>query len=70
MEFQLSLRCDEHPDPHDCPDNLIYLSEQFDEYGILVHDGGASYVIIQYCPWCGTNLPESKLPSEHRTLLT
>jgi hypothetical protein len=32
----------------------------FDEYGIVVHDGGKSYVRIDFCPWCGTRLPESK----------
>jgi hypothetical protein len=33
---------------------------KFDEYGIIVHDGGTSMVRIQFCPWCGTRLPESK----------
>jgi len=60
MESQLNLRCAEHLDPHECPDNLIYHSEQFDEYGILIHDGGSSSSVIQFCPWCGTKLPESK----------
>jgi hypothetical protein len=32
----------------------------FDEYGIIVHDGGPSFVVIAYCPWCGVGLPESK----------
>jgi hypothetical protein len=25
-----------------------------------VHDGGASYVLITHCPWCGATLPEGK----------
>ena len=25
-------------------------------YGIPVHDGGTSMVVINYCPWCGTKL--------------
>ena len=25
-------------------------------YGIPVHDGSASMVIINYCPWCGSKL--------------
>jgi len=63
MEFQLNQRCDQHPDPFDCADVLIYYSEQHDEYGIIIHDGGASYSVLKYCPWCGVNLPESKRAS-------
>ncbi|HTF81366.1 MAG TPA: hypothetical protein VL947_06570 [Cytophagales bacterium] len=22
-------------------------------YGLPIHDGGTSYISIQYCPWCG-----------------
>jgi hypothetical protein len=44
---------------HD-PDVLIQYEPKFDEYGIIVHDGGESCVGIQFCPWCGTRLPESK----------
>ncbi|WP_276499830.1 DUF6980 family protein [Pontibacter litorisediminis] len=25
-------------------------------YGIPIHDGGASMVVINYCPWCGGKL--------------
>ncbi|KIL45088.1 DUF6980 family protein [Jeotgalibacillus soli] len=42
------------------PDNLIFYSSKFDEYGIIVHDGGTSFIEISYCPWCGTKLPMSK----------
>jgi hypothetical protein len=37
----------------------MYLPK-FDEHGLIVHDGGSSMVTIDYCPWCGTRLPESK----------
>lgn len=60
MTDNVNHRCDMHPDPADCPDHLIYYSPRFDEYGILVHDGGSSMVGIQYCPWCGTRLPASQ----------
>lgn len=53
-------KCEQHSSPFDCPDHLIYYSNRFDEYGIIIHDGGRSYVVIQYCPWCGMKLPESK----------
>jgi hypothetical protein len=60
MKYQLNLRCDQHPDPFDCADILISYSPEWEEYGIIIHDGGSSRSVIQYCPWCGTKLPESK----------
>jgi hypothetical protein len=41
-------------------DVLVAYSAVFDEYGIVVHDGGNSYARIDFCPWCGSRLPESK----------
>jgi len=32
---------------------------KFREFGLVVRDGGSSYVTIQYCPWCGHALPAS-----------
>lgn len=26
------------------------------EYGIRILDGGSSYLVISYCPWCGKNI--------------
>lgn len=48
-----------HHDRYECPDALI------DRYkngttGIIIHDGGTSMVIINYCPWCGTALEPTK----------
>ncbi len=43
------------------PDHMIYYSSQFDEYGIIVHDGGSSYIIIRHCPWCGKNCPNQNV---------
>lgn len=40
-------------------DKPIYYNEIFDEYGLIVHDGGHSYIIIDFCPWCGKKLPQS-----------
>ena len=37
----------------------IQYSPKFREYGILYLDGGSSFQIINYCPWCGNRLPES-----------
>ena len=39
---------------------MLEYNERFDEYGLIIHDGGSSALLIQFCPWCGTKLPESK----------
>ena len=53
-------RCSEHSNRSDCPDALVEYSPKFDEYGLFVHDGGASSISIEFCPWCGASLPKSK----------
>ena len=60
MTEELTRECDRHPDPFDCPDRLIVYVARFDEYGIIVHDGGGSHIAIAFCPFCGAKLPESK----------
>lgn len=56
MTRNVEYRCTKHPDPFDCPDNLIHFGEKTKTYGIIVHDGGTSYLEIMYCPWCGAKL--------------
>jgi hypothetical protein len=51
--------CEQHPDGHDCPDCLVHYSPKFRKYGLIVHDGGSSSISIQFCPWCGVQLPKS-----------
>jgi Domain of unknown function (DUF6980) len=60
MERNIKLDCDKHADVFECPDVLISYIPKFDEYGIIIHDGGSSSISIYHCPWCGTKLPESK----------
>jgi hypothetical protein len=60
MRDQVNWKCPDHVDPYECPDALIAYSVRFDEYGLIIHDGGSSQISIQYCPWCGARLPESK----------
>ncbi len=48
------------PEGEDDSDIIVKYNEIFDEYGIPIYDGGASVVQIDYCPWCGHKLPESK----------
>lgn len=60
MAQALTFDCRHHDDPFACGDGLVVYNEVLDEYGIVVHDGGPSYVLIAFCPWCGTRLPESQ----------
>ena len=59
MRDEVTKTCDQHSDRYQCPDMLVDYSAAFREYGLIVHDGGSSVVIIAYCPWCGTQLPGS-----------
>ena len=38
------------------PDAIIRFNKNTKDYGIPIHDGGNSFIKIEYCPWCGTNL--------------
>lgn len=60
MKDAVEFKCTIHADPYECPDNLIMYVEKFDEYGLIVHDGGTAKMEISFCPWCGSRLPESK----------
>ena len=60
MTDQINWVCDQHDDRFDCPDALIDYVAKFDEYGIIVHDGGRSKVSLRFCPWCGQRLPASQ----------
>ena len=59
MAKAVTFHCDQHTDPFDCPDSLIIFHEPFSEYGLVIHDGGPSYLLISNCPFCGTRLPAS-----------
>lgn len=59
MAYDLNQVCDRHPDRFDCADAIMHRSQDGD-YGIIVHDGGTSYIKISYCPWCGTKFPKAK----------
>jgi hypothetical protein len=39
-------------------DDVDVIINKWDEglYGIPIHDGGTSMILINYCPWCGTKL--------------
>jgi hypothetical protein len=37
---------------------IVYIPK-FREYGIRILDGGTSFKIMEFCPWCGIRLPAS-----------
>lgn len=43
----------------DNPELPIRFIAKFREYGIDIQDGGSSYKLIAFCPWCGGELPSS-----------
>ncbi|WP_425499857.1 DUF6980 family protein [Cerasicoccus fimbriatus] len=57
MDAAVSHNCSEHPNPYDCPDRTIIHLERQNAYGLIMHDGGSSYVEIAFCPFCGAQLP-------------
>ncbi len=60
MKRNLTLDCETHQIEDDCPDVLVSYDPRFEEYGLIIHDGGSSSISIVFCPWCGTALPQSK----------
>lgn len=60
MREELSQKCDWHPNPLDCPDRVIVYGTRSRKYGLIIHDGGHSFITIAFCPWCGKNLCKRK----------
>lgn len=55
MRVHCTFDCELHKgDPFGCPDAVI--GKFFGRYGLLIHDGGSSYLKIEFCPWCGSKL--------------
>jgi len=63
MKYFVNQKCNMHDDAFCCPDIIMFYEEKFDEYGIIIHDSGKSYIKIEFCPWCGKKLPDSKRDS-------
>ncbi|MDM0077036.1 hypothetical protein QTH90_21680 [Variovorax sp. J2P1-59] len=60
MREQVSFQCDMHKDLFECPDVLVAYAARYDEYGLIIRDGGQSVRLISHCPWCGAKLPDSR----------
>jgi ssDNA-binding Zn-finger/Zn-ribbon topoisomerase 1 len=55
MASQMNWKCAHHAEASDCPAALI---GRFGNrsYGLLMHDGGTSFIGMNFCPWCGKAL--------------
>ena len=56
FRHHITHTCKEHPNPFECPDTILIYKELSKKVGIIIHDGGESYIQIQYCPWCGKKI--------------
>ena len=45
---------------HICESAVVHYNAIFDEYGIICREDNVSYILLDFCPWCGKKLPESK----------
>lgn len=45
---------------HVCETAAVLYNEVFDEYAIALLEDKVSAILLDYCPWCGKKLPESK----------
>ena len=56
MKENTIFKCSQCESKWCCPDTLIHYDERNKNYGIIIHDGGSSMIIIKHCPWCGRRL--------------
>ena len=59
MRAALEMQDETYDDPFENPDSLIAYNEDFDQFGLIVHDGERHVVLIRHCPWCGSRLGPS-----------
>ena len=55
LVHHVTAKCDKHDD-WECPDKVIVATKS--GYGLPIRDGGSSFIQINFCPFCGTNLSE------------
>lgn len=66
MRSHVERRCEQHPNPFDCPDALVHYDPRSGTYGLIIHDGGSSFISIAYCPWCGATLTGRSARGGHK----
>lgn len=53
MDSHLHTLKEDSADIYAEPDCVACVDKTTNQYGLIVHDGGQSYVPICFCPWCG-----------------
>ena len=48
------------------PDGLIHHTAVVHMPGIRIFDGGSAFVVISFCPWCGTQVFDNSGLEGHR----
>lgn len=60
MTGQLALACPDHADLADCPDAIVVQGPRGD-YRMPIRDGGSSFILANFCPWCGGHLAQPEV---------
>jgi len=60
MEYHLNLNIDCPKHGRLCPDRVLNYAKGHQDYGIRIPDGGSSYYIINFCPFCGKQLGDKQ----------
>jgi hypothetical protein len=53
------MRCCSDMEDRIRDETAICYIPKFREYGVRVLDGGSSFIVLRFCPWCGAVLPKS-----------
>lgn len=53
MQLKLEQTCEKHGG--DCVD-IVMAHLKDGRYGIPIHDGGSSLIVVNFCPWCGAGV--------------
>lgn len=60
MRAALDFEGAERETPFDTLGSALVYNAVFDEFGVILRDADAQYVLIAHCPWCGGALPKSR----------
>jgi len=63
MAEQMTATCDHHGENRwECPDFVVCYDDEEDVFVLPIRDGSSSGVVINYCPWCATQLAKPSQP--------
>lgn len=60
LRAAVSFQCATHATPFDCSEQALVYNAVFDEFGIVIRNEAAQYLLISHCPFCGARLPTSQ----------